>query len=267
MGFWQFCGGPSQGCGGAPRPGARGSAARAAASKPFPVRTGVPGKPGGFAAVPPRGCAPHSSSGQTALYSGRPAGEGIPHTAPLPLLFPTATASLGCSGGPRFLEKENASRPVEEKIAFCRATGPAGQLAEVRGSSESVPTRLASLLPSAEHIGCCRDCSAAARRTPAVIVGWKIARSVLLLPRIPLRYALPGQSWEEGAKLPQPPGCGSKKRSREHSEAPQHQSPATANVRQQKENGRASGRDPNFRNCHTQLSGQSPQVFIGPKPP
>ena len=33
-------------------------------------------------------------------------------------LFPTATASLGCGGGSRFLEKENASRPVEEKIAF-----------------------------------------------------------------------------------------------------------------------------------------------------
>ena len=33
-------------------------------------------------------------------------------------LFPTATASLGCGGGPRFLEKENAPRPVEEKIAF-----------------------------------------------------------------------------------------------------------------------------------------------------
>ena len=38
-------------------------------------------------------------------------------------LFPTATASLGCGGGPRFLEKENASRPVEEKVAFCRPTG------------------------------------------------------------------------------------------------------------------------------------------------
>ena len=62
----------------------------------------------------------------------------------------------------------------------------------MRGSSESVPTFNRSLLPSAEYIGCRRYCSAAARRTPAVTVGWKIARPVLLLPRIPLRYALPG---------------------------------------------------------------------------
>ena len=88
----------------------------------------------------------------------------------------------------------------------------------MRGSSESVPTRLASLLPSAEYIGCRRYCSAAARRTLTVIVGWKIARPVLLLPRIPLRYALPGRVSKAGC-----------------------QSPATARVRQQKENGRASG--------------------------
>ena len=55
-----------------------------------------------------RGQNPHSSSGQTALYSGRPAGEGIPHTASLPLLFPTATATLGCGGVPLSVEKENA---------------------------------------------------------------------------------------------------------------------------------------------------------------
>ena len=198
----------------------------------------------------PAGCAPHSSSGQTALYSGRPAGEGIPHTAPLPLLFPTATASLGCSGGPRFLEKENASRPVEEKIAFCRTTGPAGQLAEMRGSSESVPTRLASLLPGAEYIGCCRCCSAAARRTPAVIVGWKTARLVLLAPRIPLRYALPAGYRKHIAKpsatarvrqqkrsrgnpgaapstdLPQLPDCGSKRGAEGHPELPPASEPA-----------------------------------------
>ena len=51
---------------------------------------------------------PLSSSGQTALYSGRPAGEGIPHTAPLPLLFPTKPASLGFCGVPLSEEKENA---------------------------------------------------------------------------------------------------------------------------------------------------------------
>ena len=55
-----------------------------------------------------RGFPPLSSSGQTALYSGRPAGEGIPHTASLPLLFPTATATLGCGGVPLSVEKENA---------------------------------------------------------------------------------------------------------------------------------------------------------------
>ena len=67
----------------------------------------VPGKPGGFAA-PPRGQNPLSSSGQTALYSGRPAGEGIPHTAPLPLLFPAKPASLGFCGVPLSEEKEKA---------------------------------------------------------------------------------------------------------------------------------------------------------------
>ena len=98
--FGSFAGVPRRGAGVRPVPGRGGVRRRPQASKPFPVRTGVPGKPGGFAAVPPRGCAPHSSSGQTALYSGRPAGEGIPHTAPLPLLFPTATATPGCGGGP-----------------------------------------------------------------------------------------------------------------------------------------------------------------------
>ena len=158
-------------------------------------------------------------------------------------LFPTATASLGCGGGPRFLEKENASRPVEEKIAFCRTTGPAGQLAEMRGSSESVPTFNRSLLPSAEYIGCCRDCSAAARRTPAAIVGWKIARPVLLLPRIPLRYALPGQSRKNGAQLSSTARVRQQKRTAGH---PGGTTPPVFRDRQgaaAKEEGRASGRD------------------------
>ena len=41
----------------------------------------------------------------------------------------------------------------------------------MRGSSESVPTFNISLLPSAEYIGCCRDCSAACRGGAVVIVG------------------------------------------------------------------------------------------------
>ena len=98
--------------------------------RPFGAR-GSAAKATGFAA-PPRGKTfsrqdgsagearqlqnPHSSSGQTALYSGRPAGEGIPHTALLPLLFPTATATLGCGGVPLSVEKENAPFDgVEEK--------------------------------------------------------------------------------------------------------------------------------------------------------
>ena len=97
-------------------------------------------------------------------------------------------------------EKENAPFDGVREKGSGRTTGPAGQLAEMRGSSESVPTRPADLLPSAEYIGCRRYCSAAARRTPAVIVGWKIARSVLLLPRIPLRYALPGRVSKAGCQ-------------------------------------------------------------------
>ena len=120
----------------------------------------------------------------------------------------------------------------------------------MRGSSESVPTFNRSLLPSAEYIGCRRYCSAAARRTPAVIVGWKIARPVLLLPRIPLRYALPGWVSKAGYQAirnrqgaaakrgrqgirdrqpptyPQPPGGGSKKRTAGHP------GPPTANLPQ-----------------------------------
>ena len=142
-----------------------------------------------------------------------------------------------------FLEKENASRPVEEKIAFCRTTGPAGQLAEMRGSSESVPTFNRSLLPSAEYIGCCRDCSAAARRTPAVIVGWKIARPVLLLPRIPLRYALPCQATKA-----------------------RRQSLSNHRGAAAKENGGVSLNFPNFRECQMWLSGPSHQSLPGQTP-
>ena len=77
--------------------GGRGSPA---ASKPFPSGRGA-----GEARQLQN---PLSSSGQTALYSGRPAGEGIPHTAPLPLLFPTKPASLGFCGVPLSVEKEKA---------------------------------------------------------------------------------------------------------------------------------------------------------------
>ena len=67
----------------------------------------VPGR-GGSAGEARQLQNPLSSSGQTALYSGRPAGEGIPHTAPLPLLFPAKPASLGFCGVPLSEEKENA---------------------------------------------------------------------------------------------------------------------------------------------------------------
>ena len=132
---------------------------------------------------------------------------------------------------------------MEEKIAFCRTTGPAGQLAEMRGSSESVPTFNRSLLPSAEYIGCCRDCSAAARRTPAVIVGWKIARPVLLLPRIPLRYALPCQATKA-----------------------RRQSLSNHRGAAAKENGGVSLNFPNFRECQMWLSGPSHQSLPGQTP-
>ena len=78
---------------------------------------GVPRGGAGVRPVPGRGEMrrrpglqnPLSSSGQTALYSGRPAGEGIPHAASLPLLFPTKPASLGFCGGPyRLRRKEKA---------------------------------------------------------------------------------------------------------------------------------------------------------------
>ena len=62
-----------------------------------------------------RGQNPHSSSGQTALYSGRPAGEGIPHTAPLP----PCTPSRHCDSRPlrvrqsrRFLETGSLFPPL-----------------------------------------------------------------------------------------------------------------------------------------------------------
>ena len=41
---------------------------------------------------------------------------------------------------------------------------------------------------------------------------------------------------------------------------------ANAGVRQRKEEGSASGRDPNFCNCRIWLNGQSPQVSAKPKP-
>ena len=88
-----------RGC--APSRGAAECRGSPAASKPFPVGTGVRRRP--------QLQNPHSSSGQTALYSGRPAGEGIPHAASLPLLFPTKPASLGFCGGPyRLRRKEKA---------------------------------------------------------------------------------------------------------------------------------------------------------------
>ena len=126
----------------------------------------------------------------------------------------------------------------------------------MRGSSESVPTRLASLLPGAEYIGCCRCCSAAARRTPAVIVGWKTARLVLLAPRIPLRYALPGRvSKAHHQALSNHQGASAKEKQGESGSGSFHRSPATANVRQQKRSRRASGTSPSFRTRHTRLSG------------
>lgn len=138
-----------------------------------------------------------------------------------------------------FLRKRMRRARWKKKSLFA-AQLAAGQLAEMRGSSESVPAKPAGLLPSAEYIGCCRDCSAAARRTPAAIVGWKIARSVLLAPRIPLRYALPAGYRKHIAKpsatarvrqqkrsrgnpgaapstdLPQLPMCGSKRGAEGH---------------------------------------------------
>ena len=111
----------------------------------------------------------------------------------------------------------------------------------MRGSSESVPTFNRSLLPSAEYIGCRRYCSAAARRTPAVIVGWKIARPVLLLPRIPLRYALPGWVSKAGYQaIRNRQGAAAKRGGQSIRDRPFRQSPATARMRQQKEDGRAS---------------------------
>ena len=106
----QGCGFFPAGCGGAPRRGARRAAVHVhAAVERGPLKERRLSRGNGGAGEARQLQNPHSSSGQTALYSGRPAGEGIPHAASLPLLFPTKPASLGFCGGPyRLRRKEKA---------------------------------------------------------------------------------------------------------------------------------------------------------------
>ena len=59
--------------------------------------------------------------------------------------------------------------------------------------------------------------------------------------------------------LPQSGGCGRLAKALPETSA-------NARVRQQKENGRASGRDSGFRNCHMWLNGQKPSTTTGPTP-
>ena len=59
--------------------------------------------------------------------------------------------------------------------------------------------------------------------------------------------------------LPQSGGCGRLAKALPETSA-------NARVRQQKENGRASGRDSGFRNCHMWLNGQKPSTTTGPNP-
>ena len=177
--------------------------------RPFGAR-GSAAKADGFAA-PPRGKTfsrqdgsarearqlqnPHSSSGQTALYSGRPAGEGIPHTAPLPLLSPTATATLGCGGVPLSVEKENAPFDgVEEK---------AGAAAFQTSFEAPCSALLRGLWPGSR----CWPCPLYPLLTPTELRVPPGCSAVLFsLPHPDIRGSVPAHI----ANPPQPPDCGSK---------------------------------------------------------
>ena len=131
-------------------------------------------------------------------------------------LFPTATASLGCGGGPRFLEKENASRPVEEKIAF--AAQPAlraswrkcGGLPNQYRLSIEVSYRVRSTLAV--------DDTAPPQLAEPRQSSWGGRSQGLSFYSRAFRFAMryPGSPERTVPSFPQLPGCGSKKRTAGH---------------------------------------------------
>ena len=87
--------------------------------------------------------------------------------------------------------------------------------------------------------------------------------------RRPLFAAAPRHSQRRSAyisNLPQPPDCGSKREEQGIRERPFHQSPPNNQGAAAKENGRASGSAPIFRNCRICLNGPSLQISTRPNP-
>ena len=159
-------------------------------------------------------CAPHSSSGQTALYSGRPAGEGIPHTAPLP----PCTPSRHCDSRPlrvrqsrRFLETGSLFPPL---VAAFQTAFEMPFPALLRGFWQVETCGLLPIQPhmSMKKLGVFPD-----------TLSFSFCCRTLALWDGLVRFA----------SLPQPPGCGSKTGAGSIWERPFHRSPVTAKVRQQ----------------------------------
>ena len=100
MGFWQFCGGPSQGCGGAPRPGARGSAAKAAGFKTFSREDGGAGEARRLCGGPAAGMRPPFVVGSNCAIFGTPCGGGHPSYRSVAPLHTVAALRFPAPSGP-----------------------------------------------------------------------------------------------------------------------------------------------------------------------
>ena len=203
-----------------------------------------------------RGQNPHSSSGQTALYSGRPAGEGIPHTAPLP----PCTPSRHCDSRPlrvrqsrRFLETGSLFPPLAALRRF-----PLPHKTRFAGLLWGAPFGFAEKRKRLLMVSREKTLAAAFQAPPETLAapvtgGWPGSRrgSCLLYPPLTstrarvapgcpaLLFSLlhPGSCGSvpaSVASLPQPPDCGSKRGAGSIRERPFRQAPATADVRQQK---------------------------------
>ena len=105
-------------------------------------------------------------------------------------------------------------------------------------------------------------------RTSAVAGAWRKGRSRML----PAPLLLPqsggcGRLATEAGTLPQLPGCSSEKRRAGHPGPPHLQTSANARVRQRKEDGRASERDPEFRSGQGQTQKAQPANHCRANPP
>ena len=166
-----------------------------------------------------------------------------------------------------FLEKENASRPVEEKIAF--AAQPAlraswrkcGGLPNQYRLSIEVSYRVRSTLAV--------DDTAPPQLAEPRQSSWGGRSQGLSFYSRAFRFAMryPAGYRKQVARPSATARVRQQKRTAGHLGLPYRQSPATARVRQQKEKQGASGNTPSFRNFHMWLSGQKPASPHRAKPP